>query len=394
MVINTFYRNVIDLVLLALGKEAQTPQITDFEELYSLSKSHQIINIIYYGLKAAKIQLSEEVEKRFSNPTYKYVFLNQRQLYEIKQVCAAFEENKIDYMPLKGAILKHIYPKSDIRVMSDVDILIRLDQYTRIRRVMETLGYTQVCESDHELIWGKGGSTSIELHKRLIPSYNKDYYAYYKDGWSKAIRDTENGNSRYKLSPEDNFIYIFTHFSKHYREGGIGVRHLIDIYMLLSQDLDFSYIEQELDKLQLLEFYKNIYMTIDTWFNNKEGNAITDLITEIIFKSGSYGSDEGHILAKALKETKNGNTVSKTRLKRIISVLFPDYYGMCIMYPVVKKMPILLPFMWVYRWIYKLLFKYSRVKRQSDNVKSLKDKNVNEYKKALHCVGLDFNFEE
>jgi len=61
---------------------------------------------------------------------------------------------------------------------------------------MADLGYEELYESDHELVWNHD-LMRIELHKRLIPSYNKDYYQYYGDGWQLAkkwrifLSDTE-----------------------------------------------------------------------------------------------------------------------------------------------------------------------------------------------------------
>ena len=71
---------------------------------------------------------------------------------------------------------------------------------------MESLGFAEKLESDHELIWQKP-SAYIELHKRLIPSYNQDYYAYYGEGWNLAKKCD---GTRYSMTDEDQMIYLFT----------------------------------------------------------------------------------------------------------------------------------------------------------------------------------------
>ena len=74
---------------------------------------------------------------------------------------------------------------------------------------MVDLGFVQGSESDHEYVW-KSKSLLLELHKCLIPSYNKDYYAYFGDGWGKAVL-CEGSKYRYEMSKEDQFVYLFCH---------------------------------------------------------------------------------------------------------------------------------------------------------------------------------------
>ena len=58
------------------------------------------------------------------------------------------------------------------------------------------------------------------------------------------------------MTPEDEFIYLFTHFAKHYRDGGIGCRYVVDLWVFLRNNptMDPEKIKRELDKLQLREF--------------------------------------------------------------------------------------------------------------------------------------------
>jgi segregation and condensation protein B len=188
-------------------------------------------------------------------------FVDQNQLYEIEQIRRCFLENGVDFMLLKGVWLKPLYPQSDLRPMGDVDILIKNEQYDIIRPLMLQMGYREILESDHELIWDKPGVLHVELHKRLIPSYNKDYYAYFGDGWRLA---QPTAGSEHDMRAEDQFVYLFTHYAKHYRDAGIGIRHLMDLHVFLKAkpDLDRHYMETELEKLQLLTFCRHSLETL------------------------------------------------------------------------------------------------------------------------------------
>ena len=322
---NNLQIGITDLVRSAVkGEKAVLPNDFNWTAALRLAKRHQIIPLIYYGIINSGIRIPEDVFAQIENISYKRIAVSHNQLYELENLYRAFERGGIEYMPLKGAVIKQLYPKPEMRTMSDADILIKTEQYEKIRAIMRNDGFKEAVESDHELIWNKS-NIHLELHKRLIPSYNKDYYAYYGDGWKLAVPDT---GSRYKMSDEDTFIYIFTHYAKHYRDGGIGIRHITDLYIYLSAkpDLNKKYIEAELKKLNLLDFYNNTVHTLNVWLNGEKSDEMSDFITEKIFESGSYGTYKAHIMSGAVKASKSGGNV---RIKRVIRLIAPPYGHKC-----------------------------------------------------------------
>lgn len=316
-----------------------------------------------------------------------------RQENETNIIFELLEKKNIEFLPLKGAVMQYVYPETVMRYMGDIDVLIKEEQYKSVEELMQNAGYEFVCESNHEYIWNKKNVLRIEFHKQLIPSYNKDYFAYYGDGWQLAKRSE---NSRYKMSDEDFFIYVFTHLAKHYRDKGIGLKHFIDIWVYLHNKpkLDKKYIENELIKLQLFEFYKNVCYTLEVWFDDAKPNKISDLITDWTFSGGAYGNREKSILSTAVKETieKNGENVN--RYKRMFRTVFIPYKQMCKRYTFLKKTPMLLPVMWIVRIMTAVLFKRNNIKERNAEINMLTDDNVNDYHTALNMVGLDFNFKE
>ena len=254
---------------------------------------------------------------------------------------------------------------------------------------MLELGLAEKYESDHELVWQRGEFT-IELHKRLVPSYNKDYYEYFGDGWKLGTIKDDDTNE-YFMSAEDAFIYSFVHYAKHYRDGGIGVKHVTDFYVVMDKNkgLDFDYIEKELEKLQLLKFWKNTKKLLDVWFNSCESDEITDFMTQRIFDSGAYGTLENKLNSEAIRTSNTGKNV---KAKKILRVIFPTYAGMSQKYPILKKAPVLLPVMWVVRW-FAAIFNPSKIKEQKKQVDMVSQESVNRYQNELAYVGLDFNFQ-
>ncbi len=302
------------------------------------------------------------------------------------------KQNNIDFFPFKGAILQYMYPKPAMRFMGDIDILIKTKQYKTIKQVMRNAGYDFDHESDHEYVWNKKNVLRIEFHKRLIPSYNKDYFAYYGDGWQLIKREGDE----YKMSDEDFFVYIFTHLAKHYRRSGIGLKHFIDIWVYLHSkpELNEKYIEGELVKLQLFEFYKNVRYTLQVWFDGAEETEASELITNRVFSCGVYGSNENGIFSAAVSKAAETSGEHNYRAVRLLHAVFLPYKTMCRKYTFLKKIPVLLPVMWCVRIVTVLVFRRENIKKVNAEIRMLTDDNVNEYHNALKKVGIDFNFKK
>lgn len=387
---------IIALIKSALtGEKAEISENFDWDNALNTAKEHQITPLIYYGVRYSGLEPSSEIMQFLELATYKNIAVSQNQLYALEGIYKAFDENRIDYMPLKGSVLKFVYPKPEMRAMGDADILVKQEQYDKIRAVMTELGFKEIRESDHELVWNKKGILYVELHKRLIPSYNKDYYAYYGNGWqlSKPCSDKA---SRFELTAEDQMIYLFTHFSKHYRNAGIGIRHLVDlwVYRQSQKNSDEAYIRRELEKLQLYSFYQNVVATLAVWFEGAKETEISEFITDFIFNSGVYGTHETRILAGTYRQSKSIENIKSIRIINTVKVVFLPYSHMKKKYPTLIKFPFLLPLFWIVRAFDVLLFKRKQISTQIEDFKATNGKNISDYGNALKFVGLDFNFKE
>ncbi|MBO5747362.1 MAG: nucleotidyltransferase family protein [Clostridia bacterium] len=387
-------KKIIALVKSALsGERAELAENVDVEKLYKFASRQNIVSLIYSGLVNCGFDGQSAESEQFFISTCQYVVTAGQQDDYIGEIFREFDANKIDYLPLKGTLLRELYPRPEMRAMGDADILIKVEQYDVIKPIMLRLGFTEDVESDHELVWYKD-SVMIELHKRLIPSYNKDYYKYFGDGWNKAERCADS--TRYQMTKEDNLIYLLTHFAKHYRDAGIGIKHLVDIKLYLEKvpDIDFRYLKKQLEKLNLWEFFNNLQKTIAVWFDGGVEDEATRLITKTIMSGGAFGTAKASNVSAALKDKKQGQT--KNRFERFLIMVFPSYDRMSEKFPVLKKCPVLLPFLWVWR-LFGVLFKKEKrdsVPKFYDSVAVLNAENINTYERELNAVGLDYRFEE
>ena len=343
-------KGILTLIKSAITEESlKLPEAFDIEEAFAEIKRHNIISLAYDGAVRCGVPKANPAMQTMFQLYCRNLLISEGQLQAVQAISDAFDAAGVDYMFIKGCNIKKLYPKPELRVMGDADILIRTEQYAKIVPVMERLGYTAKLESNHEYVW-TSKQLFLELHKYLIPSYNRDYYAYFGDGWRLAKK---TAGCRYALSVEDEFVYIFTHFARHYRDGGIGCSHVTDLWVYKNSypDMDMEYIENELRKLQLLEFFNNIMQLVAVWFEDAAGNEITDFISDFIFQSGSWR------------------------------------------YTILNKAPWLLPVFWPVRWVDAALFRRDNIKKRKLEREFATIERIESYQQALEYVGLEFRFE-
>lgn len=387
---NDIQQGILTLIKSAvLQQKLQLPETFDIGNAGDLIRRHQLVTLVYDGCVRCQIPMQQLRMQHLFRGYCKALQISERQMKDLNRIYAAFEENGIDYMPLKGSNMKLRYPKPEFRLMGDADILIRLDQYGKIIPIMESLGFAAQDETDHEYVW-KSDGLFLELHKRIIPSYNKDYYRYFGDGWQLAVHAS---GTRYAMSLEDEFLYLFTHFAKHFRDGGIGCRHVVDLWLYLRTypGLNVAYIKEELQKLQLEEFYENISRLIGVWFDAQEGDAKTELISEFIFASGSFGQDVSRALSLAVRDS-GKSALGSGRVRYLWQTAFPSAAVLRRKYPVLKQHPRILPLIWAVRPLQKVLFEAKDLKMQKDNVEILSKENLEERRQMMEYLGITYHF--
>lgn len=388
---NSTQKGIIILLKSAITQQClPLPADFDLEAAAALMKRHHCNTLLYDGAVRCGISRDLPIMQRLFRSYCKMLQISVGQMEMLEQVLAAFEAEGIDYMLLKGSKLKALYSLPELRIMGDADVLIRMEQRKEIKQVMESLGFTNTGNSDHEYIW-QHQLLYLELHKRLIPSYDRDFYRCLGDGW-KLARKQEG--CRYAMSPEDELIFLFTHFTKHYRDGGIGCRHVVDLFVYLRAhpELDEAYVRRELDKLYLLTFYDNVRQLLDVWFADAPMDAITEHISWFIFGSGSWGDEDTRVLSFGVRDRHNDEGVDRSRLAWLLQTAFPGLRWMKKKYTVLRKTPWLLPVMWLVRPFYKLLFERKDVIRRKKQFGLLSKENLENRKKALNYVGLDYHF--
>ncbi|MGM9664494.1 MAG: nucleotidyltransferase family protein, partial [Eubacteriales bacterium] len=250
---NTAY-DMLYLAACAINGIVPDAENIDLDKLYMASKFHSLTVISAMALESAGIALPDKWREERAKSIRKDILLDA----ERAQILEYFEQNGIWYMPLKGIIMKDMYPKSGMRQMADNDILYDSSFQMQVKEYMESRGYQtkSVGKGAHDT-YHKLPVYNFELHTKLYREQSdKTTHDYYTDVKSRLIKDNDNEYG-YHFTDEDFYIFMTVHEYKHYSGGGTGLRSLLDCFVYLrakGDKLDRNYIDGELDKLGLGEF--------------------------------------------------------------------------------------------------------------------------------------------
>ena len=363
--------------LAACALNGQCPQgdwSQGLEELYRFCKFHSVTAIAAMALEQVwKTAPATEPEmKQWRQARDKAIRKNILLNAERQRILAFLESIGCWYMPLKGSLLQFDYPQFGMRQMGDNDILCDPAKTEEIYRFMLESGYS--CElhnqgNHDEFI--RQPVYNFEIHRTLFkPETAPELAAYYADIHERSRKDPDNAFG-YHLSQEDFYIYLTAHAYRHFVVSGIGIRNLMDVYVYLGkhqQELDWTYLEQELTKLGAWDFERWCRRVSFQLFENPalmpEISAADLAMLDAFFASGTFGTEE-QLLRKAMEyNARSGHSRGYFFLQR----MFPSGEMLGIMYPVVRGRKWMVPFVWIYRLVISLVRKPGRVIRELKSI--------------------------
>ncbi len=293
-------------------------------------------------------------------------------------------DSPINYCLLKGSVSRHFYPDPTMRHMGDTDILYRNIPDNEAVILFNKLDYEIVENKPKEFIFkSKNLGLIVELQSSLVDSGYRLWYKYLSTIWSRLIKVGQSGE--YKMRDEDFFIYHIIHMAKHFINGGIGLRHIVDTYVIYkhfskNSDFDFSYVHSTLKELHIEKFYLRIMGLIDYWYENdikKIDNATLNL-TRFIITTGAFGNKKQRYANHMFLKKQN-------ILKRVFpgATTMGNYYGIDFEKEKLKLIP------------YWIKLNVARAKKGKKNIEDIKDslnisnEKIAYTKKIFTYCGLD-----
>lgn len=328
-------------------KQELTPEM--MEKLYKMSVAHDMVHIVASATKKLGILGDDEISKKLQKQQMVAIFRCEGFNYELEQLTQVLEDAKIPFIPLKGSVIRPLYPEGWMRTSCDIDILVHESDLDAAASVLvEKLEYTSDTKGSHDISFFSPNRVHVELHYDLV-----------EEGWASNSREIlsqvwehtseREGKSYHRVMSSEMFcFYHIAHMAKHFEQGGCGIKPILDMYVLDKHlTCDAGKLEKLLEQGELLKFYKASRQLMKAWLCGAEHTELTLDMQDYILSGGVYGNMINRVSAQ---QVKRGG-----KLRYALSKIFLPYDVIKFHYPILQKHKWLLPIMEVRRW-FKLVF--------------------------------------
>lgn len=335
-----------------------------------LSRNHNVAQLVASALLNCGVIENSPQKGLYLNEIYSAVYSQEKMNETYREICETLDRAKIGYIPLKGAVVRGLYPQPWMRVSGDIDILVKeKDRQHAVSAILNVGGYELKKESAYDVSLVSPNGTLIELHHKLFA--DKKYAKKIPDVWKSAEHNGESGY-RYKLSDGIFCYYHILHMAKHFEHGGCGIRSFIDLRLIeRSYNLDCDEVKELLEKSGLSVFAYYARRLCAVWFDGQEHDEKTIQMEKYILDGGVFGTEKTKIISK---QQRTGG-----KRQYFLSKIFVPYGSLKYLYPALKKYPFLFPFYQVRRWFSFLFGERKRFRKnhaaQFDSVLSKQPEN-------------------
>ena len=377
-------QNLFELISsVVLGKKPSFDSLSQDEivEIYKISRSHNITHLSAAALINLDLLMGDEkaysfFEERLNAAMFKRLSMQ----YSYEKCCLLLEEEGIDHIPLKGAVLRELYPEPWMRVSVDIDILVRPEDHQKaVEALVNKLGFKRTdLSTPHDVTLKVDDGTNVEMHFDLIEDeIFPKAYKILSNVWQYAIKDDE-GSHRYRLEMKFTHFYHLVHLAKHMKLGGGGIKDYLDLYLLYLAGQSVSSNEALLKEGGILSFATAAEQLSRVWFGGEEHNDITRSLSDFVMSGGLFRSRKNTNILEIRQ--------NKSKLGYYISRLFVPYDYLKKQYPIIERKPYLTPFyemkrLWNLAFGKKRDFRKEIIKSHSDIAKEEIDDTKKLFKK-------------
>lgn len=276
---NLFFE-LIQVSIGTLPKLSSAPSATQWNELYTIAKRQAIIGICFQGVQL--LYKNNPIQVKYLPSKLKMQWLavaaniqkhNEKLNLRAQEITRLFANGGFQSCVLKGqgvAILYNNVIKCEsilnkghmsLRQSGDIDLWVKGQRKAVIafmKQMNWNVGVTVIHHTDAKIF----DDVETEIHH--YPSYTfspfrwKKYKKWFNEQANIQFQNYDSSTQFYHPTTEFNLVYLLMHIYRHVFHEGIGLRQLMDYYMLLctaSADNNCSQLSNRV-KSQIMETLK------------------------------------------------------------------------------------------------------------------------------------------
>lgn len=297
------------------GNTSATPPKVDsinWSRFYSFCESQAILGIGLQCIDKLKSQLGSGL-KIPQGLLFQWIGIAE-QIKVQNQLLNKRTKELTDYLANKGkrsCILKGqgnalMYPEPQLRTSGDIDVWLEGSKKDIVEFVHRD--YPQINVEYHHMQYPVFDDVEVEVHYYPSYCYNKWHnhrlLQYFKEESEKQFDNSTDQGFNAPMVPF-NLVFQLSHMMRHFFTQGIGLRHAIDYYYLLQQDITEEQKSELVHVLKRCGMYKffRAMMWIETSVLglNKNADIVPVheraglLILREMLKGGNFGHQYNHL---------------------------------------------------------------------------------------------------
>ena len=244
-----------------LPVEDADSQNLDWEKLFQLAREQAVPFLLTYVLRRRKdLGCPEELRREWSAQMFATLLETNEKKENVLTLLQEMEEAGFRPILLKGYVAADCYAVADCRISSDVDILIPANQEARVCAFLKKKGFNVLPRwtDGHHSICTHPDYGYLEIHAELFDRLVAD--VWFRDVKSHVfdlrdcVRIETVGGSYRTLGYTDNLLFMTLHMVKHFINGGICLRMMLDIGTFIARYGDSIDFQKYWDVLQSLSY--------------------------------------------------------------------------------------------------------------------------------------------
>lgn len=239
----------------------------DFSVVQVLAEEQSVVGLVVAGLAHVSDTIVPKKDViQLIGQTLQMEERNKAMNYFIGVLVDKMRDVGIYTLLVKGQGIAQCYEKPHWRACGDVDFFMDADNYEKAKAFLTPLAVSVEPESEDSLHFGMTIDPWVvelhgTLHCGLSPRMDKVIDAVQKDTFDNGNVRVWNssGTDVYLPCVDNDIVFIFTHFLKHFYKGGIGLRQICDWCRLLwtyRDNINISLLSSRLRGMRLVSEWK------------------------------------------------------------------------------------------------------------------------------------------
>ena len=224
--------------------DTEIPDITgrNWQGLYQFSQEQAVVGIVLAGIdrfsKSQKVDIPQNLLFEWIGQANMIESRNKLVNQRVKELTDYLNRQNVESCILKGQGNAIMYPNPSMRTPGDIDVWIKGTKKEVADFVHQR--FPEMNVQYHHMEYPIFEDIEVEVHYYPSYCYNK-WHNYYLQKFFRESSEAQfnNVNIDGYAVPTNAFNLVFqlSHMMRHFFTQGIGLRHAIDYYYLLQQDI-------------------------------------------------------------------------------------------------------------------------------------------------------------